>query len=380
MTRRKKILIVAIAAIAVIGVLSAAAAVRKAGNGKPGAAPAQATARGAAAPGLVEFLQSDLVDATTQDLRVSLPLSGGLRALNQASVKAKVSGEVQQVLVREGEAVRAGQVIVRIDATEYQAKVAQARGQMLAARGQYENSKQTFERNRELVAKGFISKTAFDNFQSNLDVARANLDAAQGGLEVAQKALADTIVKAPLDGLVAARAVQPGEKVSPDTRLIDVVDLRALELEAPIPMADVARAAIGQAVQLDVEGSGRFEGKLVRINPAVSQGTRSIMVYVRVDNPDARLRAGMFAQGTLVLGRHAGVVAVPATAVRSDGERAFVYSVENDVLAERQVKLGIRDDESGLVEIASGLAAGAKVVRNNLGTLRAGSRVKLVKA
>ncbi|MCP3019253.1 efflux RND transporter periplasmic adaptor subunit [Cupriavidus basilensis] len=377
MTRRKKILIAAIATIAVVAVLSAAAAVRKASNGKPGAAP---VAPAAAAQDLVEFLPSDLVEATTQDLRVSLPLSGGLRALNQASVKAKVAGEVQQVLVREGEAVRAGQVIVRIDATEYQAKVAQARGQMLAARGQYENSKQTFERNRELVAKGFISKTAFDNFQSNLDVAHANLDAAQGGLEVAQKALADTIVKSPLDGLVAARAVQPGEKVSPDTRLIDVVDLRALELEAPIPMADVARVAIGQAVQLDVEGSGRFEGKLVRINPAVSQGTRSIMVYVRVDNPEARLRAGMFAQGSLVLGHHAGVVAVPATAVRNDGEHAFVYSVENDVLAERQVTLGIRDDASGLVEIASGLATGANVVRNNLGTLRAGSRVKLVKA
>ncbi|MDF3838101.1 efflux RND transporter periplasmic adaptor subunit [Cupriavidus basilensis] len=375
MTRRKKILIAMLATVAAIAVLGTAAAMRKTGGGKPAPAPAQA-----AAPGTVEFLQSDLVDATTQDLRVSLPLSGGLRALNQASVKAKVSGEVQQVLVREGEAVRAGQVIVRIDATEYQAKVAQARGQMLAARGQYENSRQTYERNRELVGKGFISKTAFDNFQSNLDVARANLDAAQGGLEVAQKALADTVVKAPLDGLVAARAVQPGEKVSPDTRLIDVVDLRTLELEAPIPMADVARASIGQAVQLEVEGSGRFEGKLVRINPAVTQGTRSIMVYVRVENPDARLRAGMFAQGALVLGHHAGVVSVPVTAVRSDGERAFVYTIENDVLAEREVKPGIRDEGNGLVEITSGLAAGARVVRNNLGTLRAGSRVKLVKA
>ncbi|WP_420993364.1 efflux RND transporter periplasmic adaptor subunit [Cupriavidus sp. 30B13] len=375
MTRRRKILTGALATIAVIAVLGTAAAVRK-----PGAVPAAATAAQPAPAGLVEFLPSDLAEAAAQDLHVSLPLSGGLRALNQASVKAKVSGEVRQVLVREGEAVRAGQVIVRIDATEYQAKVAQARGQMLAARGQYENSRQTFERNRELVAKGFISKTAFDNYQSNLDVARANLDAAQGGLDVAQKALADTVVRSPLDGLVAARAVHPGEKVSPDTRLVDVVDLRALELEAPIPTADVARAAIGQAVRLDVEGSGRFEGRLVRINPSAVPGSRSIMVYVRVDNPDARLRAGMFAQGTLVLGHRAGVVAVPATAIRGDGGRAFVYSVENGVLAEREVRPGIRDEESGLVEIAGGLAAGAQVVRNNLGTLRAGSRVKLVKA
>ncbi len=125
MKRNKKIIIAVVGAIAV---LSATAAVRKAGSAR------QASAQ-AAAPSVVEFLQSDLVQAGTHDLQVALPLSGSLRALNQASVKAKVSGEVQQVLVREGEAVRAGQVIVRIDPTEYDAKVAQARGQMLAARG-----------------------------------------------------------------------------------------------------------------------------------------------------------------------------------------------------------------------------------------------------
>lgn len=371
-TRRKTILL---AVLAVLVLLGATAAVRSARGNKEAKPPVAA----AAPAGLIELLQTDVVTASQRTLRTSLPLSGGLRALNQASVKAKVSGEVQQVLVREGEAVRAGQVIVRIDPSEYEAKVAQARGQMLAMRGQYENSRQTYERNRTLVDKGFISKTAFDNYQSNLDVAKANLDAAEGGLAVAQKALSDTVVKAPLDGTVAIRAVQPGEKVSPDTRLLDVVDLRTLELEAPVPTADVGRARIGQAVQLDVEGSGHFEGKLVRINPAVSEGTRSILVYVRVDNPEGRLRAGMFAKGALVLGEQADAIAVPVTAVRTEGERSFVYVVENGVLAEKAVQTGVRDEESGMVAIVSGLADGAQVVRNNLGTLRVGSQVRLVK-
>ncbi|CAG9177849.1 efflux RND transporter periplasmic adaptor subunit [Cupriavidus respiraculi] len=371
-TRRKTILL---AVLAVLVLLGATAAVRSARGNKEAKPPVSA----AAPAGLIELLQTDVVTASQRTLRTSLPLSGGLRALNQASVKAKVSGEVQQVLVREGEAVRAGQVIVRIDPSEYEAKVAQARGQMLAMRGQYENSRQTYERNRTLVDKGFISKTAFDNYQSNLDVAKANLDAAEGGLAVAQKALSDTVVKAPLDGTVAIRAVQPGEKVSPDTRLLDVVDLRTLELEAPVPTADVGRARIGQAVQLDVEGSGHFEGKLVRINPAVSEGTRSILVYVRVDNPEGRLRAGMFAKGALVLGEQADAIAVPVTAVRTEGERSFVYVVENGVLAEKAVQTGVRDEESGMVAIVSGLADGAQVVRNNLGTLRVGSQVRLVK-
>ncbi|AEI78126.1 cation/multidrug efflux system, mebrane-fusion component AcrA [Cupriavidus necator N-1] len=369
---KRKTLLITAACIAIA--LTATVAVRKAGSARQPQAPAQA------AVNVVEFLQTDLVSVARQDLRVSLPLSGGLRALNQASVKAKVSGEVKAVLVREGEPVRTGQVIVRIDPTEYEAKVAQARGQMLATRGQFENSRQTWERNRELVGKGFISRTAFDKYQADLDVARANLDAAQGGLAVAQKALADTVVKAPLEGMVAARAVQPGEKVSPDTRLVDVVDLRVLELEAPIPMADVARAAVGQPVALDVEGAGRFTGKLVRINPAVSQGTRSIMVYIRVENADQTLRAGMFARGALVLGERAGVAAVPSSAVRTEGERAFVYAIDKDTLAERPVQLGIRDEASGMVEIVSGLDAGTEIVRNNLGTLRSGSQVKRVKA
>ncbi|TDF67685.1 efflux RND transporter periplasmic adaptor subunit [Cupriavidus sp. L7L] len=368
---KRKTLLIAVACVIVV--LSAVAAVRKAGSARQPQAPVQAAAN------VVEFLQADLFNVGRQDLQVSLPLSGSLRALNQASVKAKVSGEVQQVLVREGEPVRAGQVIARIDPTEYEARVAQARGQMLAMQGQFQNSRQTWERNRELVGKGFISKTAFDKFQSDLDVARANLDAAQGGLAVAQKALADTVVKAPLDGMVAARAVQPGEKVSPDTRLVDVVDLRVLELEAPVPMADVARASAGQAVELDVEGAGRFTGKLVRINPAVMQGTRSIMVYVRVENADAKLRAGMFARGALVLGQRSGVVAVPASAVRMEGERAFVYAIDKDVLAERPVQLGVRDEGSGMVEIVSGLEAGTEIVRTNLGTLRSGSQVRRVK-
>jgi len=372
MTRSKTRKTLIIAVIGVVVALGGTAVLRKAISARQ-PQPAQAAA-------VVEFLQSDLITVGTHDLRVSLPLSGSLRALNQASIKAKVPGEVREVLVREGESVRAGQVLARIDPTEYEAKVATARGQMLAARGQFENSRQVWERNRELVGKGFISKTAFENYQSNLDVARANLDAAQGSLAVAQKALADTVVKAPLDGLVSVRAVQPGEKVPADARLLDVVDLNILELEAPVPMADVSRAEVGQTVQLDVEGAGRFEGKLVRINPAVSQGTRSIMVYVRIANPGHKLRAGMFAKGALVLGKRAGAMAVPVTAVRNEGERAYLYTIENGVLAERQVQLGIRDEESGLVEVTGGLSPGAEVVRNNLGTLRTGSQVRRINA
>lgn len=375
---RKRTLVISLIALLVLA--GAMLAVR--GGGAKPSSPngATATANAPAGAALIELLQSEVVAAAPRDLQLLLPLSGGLRALNQASIGAKVGGEVREVLVREGESVRAGQVVARIDATEYEARAAQARGQMLASRGQYENARQTFERNRSLVDRGFISGTAFDKFQSELDVAKANLDAAEAGLAVARKSLADTVVKSPLDGMVAVRSVQPGEKVSPDSPLLQVVDLRTLELEGPVPMGDVGRVTIGQTVQLEVEGAGEFEGKLVRINPAVTEGTRSIMVYVRVDNPEGRLRAGMFARGGLVLGQRNGALAVPVTAVRYEGERGFVYTIENGVLAQREVTVGVRDESAGWIEIAGGLPAGAQVVRTNLGTLRVGSQVRLVKA
>jgi RND family efflux transporter MFP subunit len=372
---KRKVKLGLIVGVVIVLALVAAGALRKRANGAPTpvATPATVPAKQA---GVIEFLPGDIVPAQTRDLRASLPLSGNLRAWNQAAVKSKVSGEVRALPVREGEAVKAGQVVARIDPTEYEARVAQARGQMLAAKGQYDNALQILSRNRDLVAKGFLSKTAFENYQSNVDVAKANYEAANGGLAVAQKQLADTVLRAPLSGLVAVRAVQPGEKVAPDTKLLDIVDLSVLELEAPVPMADVGRLTIGQEVLLDIEGDGTVTGKLERINPAATQGSRSIMIYVRIPNADHRVRAGMFAQGGLTLERKAGVLAVPASAVRTEGERRFVYAIENGKLAEKQVQTGVRSDEAGgLVEITSGLAADARIVKNNLGTLRVGAPV-----
>ncbi|MEC4723012.1 efflux RND transporter periplasmic adaptor subunit [Noviherbaspirillum sp. CPCC 100848] len=341
-------------------------------------------AASAAAPAVMEFLPSDVMRVQVGELRRLMPLSGSLRALNQVSVKARVPGDVREVLVREGEAVKPGQVLVRMDASDYQARVGQAQGALAAARGQLDIAAKARDNNRALLDKGFISRNAFDNAASQYDIARANVESARGALDVAQKALADTVIKSPMGGLVSMRSVQPGEKVSADNRLLDVVDLGQMEMEAAVPASEIGSVALGQEVEVRVEGLSKpFPGKVARINPATQSGSRSILVYVQIPNDDNALRVGMFGEAQLVLVRKSGVLTVPRTAIQRDGGQPYVYAIEGGKLTRRTVTLGDdgRSGDSGGVEafeIAAGLDAGMQIVRTNLGVLRTGTAVKLV--
>ncbi|MFZ6674811.1 efflux RND transporter periplasmic adaptor subunit [Undibacterium sp. Xuan67W] len=329
---------------------------------------------------VLEFLPSDITTANTADLQKNLTLSGALRAMNQSAVKARVASEVREVLVREGETVQAGQVLIKMDTTEYDARLEQARGALLAAQGQLEIAKQTRDNNKALLDKNFISKNAFDNATNQYAIAAANVDSAKGALSVAQKALADTLIKAPIAGVISTRSVQPGEKVSADNRLLDIVDLRTLEMEAAVPSQDIANIRLGQEVALKVEGvSAIIVGKVTRINPAVQSGSRSIMSYIQVANPDGFLKAGVFAEAQLAVDKKLHVLTIPQTAVQYDGGKAFVYAIENNVLQQKSVSIGLQGDSVAgpAAEVLSGLTIGAQIVKANLGSLRSGINVKL---
>lgn len=343
------------------------------------AAPAQAPASKAAVPAL-EFLAGDLIVVTPRDLRQTITVSGALRAVNQAIVKARVAGEIREVLVREGATVTPGQVLIKMDDSEYQARVAQASGALRAARGQLDIAITTRDNNRALVDKGFISKNAFDNSASQYAIAKANLDSARGALDIAQKSLADTVLRSPIAGLVSSRSVQPGEKVSADNRLLEIVDLRQMEMEAAVPATDIAQIKLGQPVSVRVDGMPQaVVGSVTRINPGTQSGSRSILAYIQIDNPDGALRGGMFGEAELTLSQKNGVLSVPQSAIREIDGRTIVYAVENGVLTEKVVTPGLsgNDGTGAAVEVTHGLASGAQVVKANLGNLQAGTPVRV---
>lgn len=328
----------------------------------------------------IELAEADLATAEPGEVRRVLPVTGALRAISQAVVKAKVAGDVTEVAVKEGDAVRPGQLMARIDVTEYQARLDERKANLEAARAQARFAEQSRKKYQELLAKKFISETAYDNYQTNANVTEGQVHAAEAQLVLARKALEDTQVRAPIAGSVSERALQRGDKAAVDARMFTIVDLSRLELEAPVPAAEVPNLAIGQQVRFRVEGYGtrEFAGSIVRINPATQPGTRSILIYVEIPNPDQALKAGMFAKGGLTLAAQRAEVLVPVTALRTDAAATFVYAIAGDRVARQDVTVGLANEAEGRAEIVKGLAPGARVVRVNLGPLKIGAPVRVV--
>ena len=197
-------------------------------------AKAPAPAAAAASAPVIELAATDLAHARQVALGTDIPITGTLKAVRSALVKARVPGELQGLTVREGDRVRAGQVLARIEPTEYSERLRQTQQQADAARAQVDIAQRQYDNNAALVNQGFISRTALDNSLASLEAARANHRAAQAGVEVVRKSLADTVLRAPIDGQIAQRLAQPGERVAPDARIVEIVDPAQLELEAAL--------------------------------------------------------------------------------------------------------------------------------------------------
>lgn len=329
-----------------------------------------------AAQPVVELAQTDVVKAELRELQRGLAISGSLKAVNSALVKARVPGELQGLSVREGDSVRAGQVIAHVDPTEWRARLKQAQEQADAARMQIEIAERQWTSNKALVEQGFISKSAVDTSHNNLSAAQATHRAAMAAADVARKAVDDAVLRAPISGVVAQRLAQPGERVAIDSRVVEIVDLSRLELEATLSAADSMEVRVGQEASLQIEGSARpVPARVVRINPSAQAGSRSVLAYLALADT-AGLRQGLFAQGTLATGR-ASALAVPLAAVRTDKPSPYVQVVEDRKVAHKAVQPGARGDADKESWVAvQGLQPGAMVIRGHVGSLREGTAVK----
>jgi RND family efflux transporter MFP subunit len=329
---------------------------------------------------VLEFAAADLVGAELRSMAPIVQLSGTLRPWREATVKAKVAGELQALSVREGDAVKQGQIIGRIDATDYRARLAGSEADVAAAKATLGVAEKNQTTQESLLARNFISRNAYDTTAGNRDAAKARLDAARAAADVGRKALADTTLVAPIDGIVSARLVQAGERVPVDGRIVTIADITRLELAAGIPAGEAARLAPGAEITLRVEGLDdvSISGRIERINPAAAPGSRSIELYALIDNREGRLRGGLFAQGQVTAGAAQEHVAVPASALREEGGDQVLYVLAGDKVQRRQVKTGIA--QAGWVAITAGLAAGERVVRYNLGPLKDGSPARIKSA
>ena len=340
---------------------------------------APATAATPAAARVMELAAVDVGLVERGELAPRVALSGTLHPYQQVVVKSQVAGELAAVTVREGQPVRKGEVLARFDGADIRSRVDEKTANIAAMRAQLRLAEKTRDLNRQLLSQNFISQNAFDNTQSSAEVMRANLQSLEAQLEVARKAWGYSTVRSPMDGIVAERFAQAGEKLPIDARIVSVVDLGRMELAAVIPASEIAAVRTGQSVRFTVDGFGdrRFDGKVDRINPAAEDGTRSIRVYAVLDNADGALRGGMFATGSVLVDAGRSVTLVPLRALREENGEAVVFRIDADRVVRTPVRIGMRDQDRGVAEVIGGLEPGQRVLDASLANVRPGDRIRL---
>jgi membrane fusion protein (multidrug efflux system) len=323
----------------------------------------------------LEFSPADVAIVEQRELTRTLPFSGSLSPVLQSTVKSKVSGEVRQVFVREGESIARGQVLAQIDTSDLQARLDAQVAALEEAKAKLSIADKNRETNFKLLKQNFISQNAFDTTHSTFEANAASVRSAEAQVRLARNAIQDAVVRAPIDGVLARKMVNAGEKVGPDSAMFTVVDLTKMEIEAPAPASEIPGVRVGQIASFKVDGFGErvFEGRVERINPITEQGSRSITLYLSVANRDGVLKGGMFAKGLLVVGKTQPSAVMLIAAVREEAGQSYVFTIEGGKLAKRPVSLGLREPLAGLVEVMSGLEIGAQVVSARMDGLKPGT-------
>ena len=334
-----------------------------------------------APPVALEFTATDIATIGLQPLVRTSSVSGTLTPFNQAVVKATVPGEVRKVLVREGMAVKQGDVLAELDTTDLRTRLDAAQAEQAERRTRLATAERNRDTNQALLKQNFISQNAYDQLLSTYQGSEAAVRWSDAQVQIAKKAMDDASVRAPISGTVSKRMVNGGERVQPDAPIATIVDLSRLELEVAVPASDIASIALGQSVRFTVDGFGdrMFEGKVERINPVADAASRAIRLFVAVPNATGLLKGGMFAQGQITLSQSKPVLVVPASALFEEAGQNYVFVVESGKLAKKAVSLGARDEVNGLVAVSSGLAQGASVVRVRMGSLKVGAPANVAK-
>ena len=295
------------------------------------------------APAARELATVDIFTAAPTTLRDLVNVSGELREVDRAVVKARVSGSVTEVLVRPGQAVQQGDVLLRFDREDLAAELRKAEAQLSATEARNLQAEQNLSKSRALRDRRVASLSALENAENEAASARADVTAAEAQVETARNALNHAEVRAPMAGTIATRSVEIGETVANGSDLMTIVDSAAFEAEVLVATRDVTRLAVGQKAELTIDGlPGRsLTAEVQLISPAANEGTRFVPVFLRLDPTDARLFGGMFASGTITVREKPDAIAIPDSALRRDGDQPYVLVVADGRLQRRDIAMAI---------------------------------------
>jgi RND family efflux transporter MFP subunit len=321
--------------------------------------------------------RENLAIATLTELRSGPAISGSLEPKVEAKLRAEITGPVERTFADEGQRVRQGALLARIDDNAVRDAYLSAKSAVRSAESALQNAQRNAERATRLAKAGALPERDLETALLNQTNAEGALADARARLASAEKQLAHTRVRAPIDGIVSERQVAAGDVVQLGAAMFTIVDPRSLRLEATVPVEHVGRLRPGTLVEFTVSGfDRRFSGRIERINPAVDPATRQMRIYVGIPNAEQSLVAGLFAEGRVATDARRAV-AVPVSAVDLRGTSPVIRRVKGGKVDVVPVQLGVRDEAAEMVEIHAGVTQGDTVLLGTAQGLAEGTAVRV---
>lgn len=331
----------------------------------------------AAADPVVLIGRENIAVAKLEELRSGPPISGSLEARTEARVRAELGGQVKRTFADEGQRVRRGVLLARLDDSAVRDAYLSGKSAVRSAESALQIAQRNAERASRLAQAGALPERDLETAQQNATSAEGALADARARLALAEKQLGNTMVRAPISGAVSKREVDPGDVVQVGAGLFTIVDLSSLRLEATVPVEEIDRLKVGAPVEFSVSGyDRRFSGRIERINPAVDPTTRQVRIYVVIPNAEQSLVAGLYAEGRVATDARRAV-AVPTSAVDRRGTAPVIHRLKGGKVEVVLVRPGVRDEATELVEIHSGITPGDTVLLGSAQGIAEGAPVRI---
>lgn len=338
-----------------------------------GSTPDQA----AAAPLLIS--SEDLVTVRNSALASGPSITGSIEAERRADLRAEVSAVVIAVLKENGDPVRRGDVLVRLDQTAIRDSLTSAEASLRAATQAYEQAERQYQRMVKLRAEGMIATQQLEDAEIQRNSAQSDREAARTREVSARQQLERTEVRAPFDGIVSDRKVSAGDTAAVGKELMKVIDPTSMRFEGRISADSVGEVAAGQKVDFRIHGFAdrSFTGTVTRVNPTANAATRQVEVLVRFDE-DAKKPAvaGLYAEGRVETGS-TRTLTVPLAAVVHEGDDSYAWRLANGTVQKVKLDLGVRDSRTGQYAVKNGLAEGDEILHYPGSTLKDGQPAQL---
>jgi membrane fusion protein (multidrug efflux system) len=336
----------------------------------------------AAGPAPLLISPEDLLTVRPNPLASGPPITGSVQPARRADLRAEVSAVVLRVLKENGDVVKRGELIVRLDDTAIRDSLTSAEASARAAKQAFEQAERQFQRLSKLSASGVVAAQEVEDAEVRRNNSQSDLEAARTQLVLARQQLQRTEARAPFDGIVSDRKVSAGDTAQIGKELVKVIDPASMRFEGLVSADHIGEVEPGQPVLFRVHGyvDQPFSGNVARVNPSADATTRQVEVLVAFADPTRQPRlAGLYGEGHIETAT-AAALTVPESALVRDGDRAFAWRVDGKAIRKVGVKVGEAEPRTGEIVLQSGLSAGDAVLRYPTSALHDGQKVELAGA